>query len=235
MKRYDLNLTMNTRDLGGYNTLDGKQVAYNKFIRSDALRYITEEDKLFLIRGNYTTNIDMRTEYVINKYPSLLKDDERFEYYNIPLIEGSGIPLTDENASNLYLQMVNNKNKFYRIFRIIIDAKSNVIFNCTAGKDRTGIIACLLLLLANVSRIDILDDYEISSTFIYERIGKIRELYPEFPENLGESKRIYLEEFLDKFYEQFKTIENYFYFLGFSEEDITKLNEKLLEVGEVNE
>lgn len=232
MKIYNLNLTMNTRDLGGYKTLDGKEVVYNRFIRSDALRYITEEDKLFLIHNKFTTSIDMRTEYVISRYPSLLKDDPRFEYYNIPLVEGSGIPLTDENASNLYIRMVNNKEKFYRIFRIIIDAKSNVIFNCTAGKDRTGVIACLLLLLANVSREDILDDYEISSELIYKNIGKIRKLYPKFPENLGYSKRFYLEEFLDEFFKQFNTIEQYFMFLGFSEDEITNLKNKLLKEGE---
>ena len=81
-------------------------------------------------------------------------------------------------------------------------------------------LSCLLLLLAGVSEKDILDDYEISTIFIYENIDKIRKEHPSFPENLGYSKRKYLENFLKLFFERYKTVENYLYLIGLNENQI---------------
>ena len=133
MKRYFLNLTMNTRDLGGYDTKYHVKTKYLRFIRSDALNYINEEDKLFLIENNFTLSIDLRTEYVTNRYPSKLSSDNRFKYYNFPFIEGSQITLTRENVSELYLRMASNHDNFYKIFSLISETEENVIINCTAG------------------------------------------------------------------------------------------------------
>ena len=82
MKRYNFNLTMNTRDLGGYKTSSGKRTSFLKFIRSDALRYLNEDDLLFLKNNNFTTSIDLRTENVVNRFPSILSCDKDFYYYN---------------------------------------------------------------------------------------------------------------------------------------------------------
>lgn len=228
MKRYEFNLTMNTRDLGGYMTKYGKKTKFLSFIRSDALTFITEKDKQFLIENNITLSIDMRTTKVISNIPSPFIDDPRFEYHNFPIIEGSGIPLTDENASELYLKMLSNHKTFYDIFSLIASTNKNIIFNCTAGKDRTGMLSCLLLLLAGVSEKDILNDYEISTKFIYENIDKIRKEHPSFPENLGYSKRKYLENFLKLFFEKYKTVENYLYLIGLNENQINQIKNKLI-------
>lgn len=227
MKKYNFELTMNTRDLGGYKTLDNHETKYLRFIRSDALTFITEEEKEFLIENNITLSIDLRTEQVINKIPSPFLKDSRFEYHSFPLQEGSGIPLTDENASSLYMRMVKNYDTFRRIFTLIADTNKNVIFNCTAGKDRTGILSFLLLGLVNVSEKDILDDYEISSENIYSSIGKIIKHNPTFPKNLGYSKRIYLQDFLVMFKKKYTNVENYLHFIGLDQNRIDKIKNKL--------
>ena len=49
MRQYHFNLMMNARDIGGYVTKENKEVKYLRFIRSDAIREISEEDKLFLL------------------------------------------------------------------------------------------------------------------------------------------------------------------------------------------
>ncbi len=228
MKKYDFELTMNTRDLGGYKTKYHRKTKYLRFIRSDALTYITENEKNFLIDNNVTLVIDFRTPNVVNKIPSPFVNDKRFEYYNYPLVEGSGIPLNDNNASELYFKMIHNYSTYNEVFNLIANSKKNVIFNCTAGKDRTGIFACLLLLLAGVSKKDILNDYEISTKFIYSSINKIRMHNENFPKDLGVSKRLYLENFLKMFFDEYKSIENYLTIIGLSQKTIKKIRNKLI-------
>lgn len=228
MKKYDFELTMNTRDLGGYKTKYQLKTKYLHFIRSDALTFITEDEKNFLVSNNVTLVVDFRTPYVVNKIPSPLASDKRFEYHNFPLVEGSGIPLTDSNASELYLKMVHNYSVYKEVFTLIANSNRNVIFNCTAGKDRTGIFACLLLLLAGVSEKDILDDYEISTKFIYSSIHKIQKHNKSFPKDLGVSKRVYLEKFLKIFFEEYQSIENYLSIIGLNQETIEKVKYKLI-------
>ena len=228
MKRYNFNLTMNSRDLGGYKTYLGKKTSFLKFIRSDALRYLNEEDLIFLINNNFTTSIDLRTENVVKRFPSIFENDNRFEYYNYPLIEGSGIPLTDENASKLYLQMVGNFSTYKDIFLTIYNAKGNIIFNCTAGKDRTGILSCLLLLLAGVTKEEIIKDYLYSEECIYSNIDKLREFQPTFPKDLGHVKRKYMEDFLVLFEEKYQNVESYLLSIGLNKEQIDSVRNRLL-------
>ena len=228
MKRYFLNLTMNTRDLGGYDTKYHVKTKYLRFIRSDALNYINEEDKLFLIENNFTLSIDLRTEYVTNRYPSKLSSDNRFKYYNFPFIEGSQITLTRENVSELYLRMTSNHDNFYKIFSLISESEENVIINCTAGKDRTGVLVCLLLLLAGVSKEDIVKDYEVSEVFIEEKINEVRAFDPSFPSSMGESKKEAMEGFLKLFFEKYNSIENYLFTIGLTKKQIEKVRSKLI-------
>ena len=228
MKRYFFNLTMNTRDLGGYKTKDGKETKYLRFIRSDTFNFINEEDKKFLLDNNFRLSLDFRTEIVIKNHPSQLELDGRFEYHNIPFIEGSQITLTKENASDLYMMMVNRFENFKGIFTYIAETPYNVVYNCTAGKDRTGVLSALLLMLVQVDEQDIIHDYEVSETFINEGIDKIRALHPGFPETMGFSKRETMEEFLQKFKNKYGSVENYLHLLGIDDKQIDSIKNKLI-------
>jgi protein-tyrosine phosphatase len=228
MKKYLFDLTLNTRDLGGYPTKDGHLVVYNRFIRSDSLDMLNEEGRDFLFKNNIRTQIDLRTDNVIINFPSELQKDERFNYYHYPLVEGSGIPLTDENASKLYLQMVGNHDTFKKIFTTIYEAKGGVIYNCTAGKDRTGMVTTLLLLLAGVSEENIIEDYMASNECIYSRIHLKMERSSTFPHSLGYCKREYIEEFLRLFKEKYRDVNNYLLTIGLTNEQIKTIKNRLV-------
>ena len=228
MKQYLFDLTLNTRDLGGYPTKDGHLVVYNRFIRSGALDMLGEEGKEFLLNQGVRTQIDLRTDDVIKTYPSTLQFDERFKFYHYQLIEGSGIPLTDENASKLYLQMVGNHETFKNIFTTICNTEGGIIYNCTAGKDRTGMLSALLLLLAGVSEEDVIEDYVASNECIYSRIHLKLERSTSFPHSLGYCKREYIVDFLKLFKEKYSDVNNYLLTIGLTKEQIETIRNRLV-------
>lgn len=232
MKRLFFNLTLNTRDIGGIVTPNGK-VKEHTIIRTDALRFINEEDKEYLLSHNVKTQIDLRTENVIYRIPSALTNDERFNYYNFPLVEGSLKSLEDNDSiSGLYLRMIENKIVFYNVFKTFINNEGGMIVSCTAGKDRTGIIVYLLLSLLGAKFDIILEDYVLSDKCINERLELVREQVKGFPKFLGYAKAEYLIEFHEGFCEKYKTVENYLLSVGLTENDIRKIKDKLIEKGE---
>ena len=104
----------------------------------------------------------------------------------------------------------------------------NIIFNCTAGKDRTGILSCLLLLLAGVDKEEIIKDYLYSEECIYSNIDKVREYQPSFPKDLGHVKRKYIEDFLVLFEEKYHNVESYLLYIGLTKEQIDSIRNRLL-------
>lgn len=57
------------------------------------------------------------------------------------------------------------------------NAEGETLFHCQEGKDRTGVISILLLLLGDVADIDIIVDYEISNAYLY-RMTKVAKTIP---------------------------------------------------------
>lgn len=114
------------------------------------------------------------------------------------------------------------------MFNIIKEAEGGILINCSAGKDRTGVVSMLLLLLAQVYEDDIIVDYQISYTYIRADIIKMHKDNPDLPAFLGGSKLEYMEETLKLFFTKYKSIENYFKYLGFNKKEIRKIKEKLV-------
>lgn len=228
MERLFLKLTLNSRDIGGVKTPSGK-LKHRVVIRSDALRFLDEEDKKFLLDNNINTQIDLRTERVCQRIPSSLVNDQRFNYYNFPLVEGS-LKTLEENDSiaSLYLRMIENKVVFKNVFKTFISTNGGVIINCTAGKDRTGIVIYLMLSLLNVPFKDILKDYVDSDKYIKEMLPIVREQVKDFPKFLGDAKEEYLIEFHKEFTRKYQNVVNYLLSVDLSLNEIEQIKEKLL-------
>lgn len=228
MERILFNLTLNSRDIGGVKSPLGK-IKHRVVIRTDALRYLSEEDKLFLLSNNIKTQIDLRTESVVNRIPSSLQNDERFSFYNFPLVEGSMKSLEDnDSVSSLYLRMIENKEVFYNVFKTFINVEGGVLINCTAGKDRTGIVVYMMLSLLGVDFKTILKDYVSSDKNIKDNLPKVREVIKDFPKFLGDSKEEYLIEFYKGFSKKYKDVSSYLLNVGLTKEDIEEIKRKLL-------
>ena len=114
----------------------------------------------------------MRGKKDVLKKPSGFADKEGFVYINIPIDEGSGIPESVDVVSESYMDIAQSKN-MVRVFQSIASASHGVMINCTAGKDRTGVVCAVLLGLCGVSEDDIVRDYMKTSWSI--DIDELRE------------------------------------------------------------
>ena len=115
-----------------------------------------------------------------------------------------------------------------KVFQTIANAESGVMFNCTAGKDRTGVVSAILLLHAGVSDSDIIDNYVLTREYGRERLELVHKNFPEVDMNIVTPKEWFMEEFLRLFREKFGTTESYFKGLGLSEDEIEKIRRKLV-------
>jgi protein-tyrosine phosphatase len=228
MKKLDLSRTLNTRGLEGYVTTSGKIIKPWRFIRSDALTHLTDEEISMLYDRGIATQIDLRTPRVADKYASPLRDDNRFSYHLFPIVEGTNVPLDEEKVPELYMAMLSHHHTFKGILEAMANAEGGVIYNCSAGKDRTGMVTFLLLELAGISRDVIASDYALSSDLIDAKLPEIRKLDPSFPAFLGYSKREYIEKFFVLFDQKYRDIYHYLEIIGVSKAHQEALLNKML-------
>ena len=222
-----LETTQNTRELGGYVIKDGLATKRNSLWRSDVQNYPSEKDVALLKKRGITTILDLRGDKDLARKPSGFANREGFTYINCPIIEGSGIPESVEKVPVSYLAIAQAEH-MQKVFRTIANAESGVMFNCTAGKDRTGVVSAILLLHAGGSDVDIIENYVLTREYGRERLELIHKNFPEVDMNIVTPKEWYMEEFLRLFREKFGTTEEYFQTLGLSEEEIKKIRQKLV-------
>lgn len=167
------NTTLNTRDLGGLRTLDNKTTKFNVFIRSDNL--VSNDDSIYtivdLINDYKLKNvIDLRASVEVEKDISMASKIKGIKYNNISLVNfmplGYGVPKEYEykELSQWYIDILEKSKKEIKdILTIIYNNKGCTLFNCTMGKDRTSMIAMILLLIAKVDKKVIARDHAISA------------------------------------------------------------------------
>ena len=226
MQRYNWGNTFNTRDLGYTPTISGRIVRPLRFIRSDNPHTVSDDVKDFLIKNNITTIIDLRDKKIANTSPSAFVSDDRFSCYNCSLSINAKAPNSKNDVIENYCRMIENDTAIADVFRTMASSTGGVLFHCQEGKDRTGIVSALLLLLAGVSDIDVYADYEISNVYLYEMIKKAKAMLPDY---LLYLKIEYIERVLVYLRETYGTVENYLLSKGVAETEIHIIKSKLLD------
>ncbi len=163
----------NFRDLGGYVAAGGARTRWGRVFRSDALVLEESDLETFVelgLRAIYDLRSDAERDITPNRLPA---GDLIVEL--LPLISNANTPpeidamLADGEAflADIYLHMLEaSAVTFGRILTgLADDARLPAVFHCAAGKDRTGMVAALLLSVLGVAEQEILDDYELTSRF----------------------------------------------------------------------
>lgn len=158
----------NVRELGGYTTVDGHMTRKGVFIRSDGTGNLSKSDIDILKNMGLKLVIDLRSKNEIHEHPSKFERCKDIDYRNVVMFDGiysamfKGVLPT--SMSRMYISLLDNcKDKYAQIFKMFIKNKDGLtLFNCTAGKDRTGVLSMLLLELAGVEDATIVADYVVS-------------------------------------------------------------------------
>lgn len=128
-----------------------------RFIRSDCPENLTDEEVAWLLQNQVTTVVDLREKKEYEAIPCRLETEDGFTYYHMPVTGGGDTPKSPEDVVSVYLGMLDNQMD--RIIQTIMDAKSNVLYFCGAGKDRTGVVSAVLLKKLGFDDQTIVDDY----------------------------------------------------------------------------
>jgi protein-tyrosine phosphatase len=155
----------NFRDIGGYAAAGGKHVAWGRIYRSGALPMLSEADYTYLGGLGLTAIVDLRSTDERAVAPDLLDDRTGAlfvsnDYPIGPLIaafrERGGGPLYAGIEKRLVPQL-------HSLFKLLLRDDGAVMFHCSAGQDRTGVAAALILSALGVDRETIVRDYHLST------------------------------------------------------------------------
>lgn len=175
----------NVRDLGGYPAQGGKTTRWKQFLRADNPSRLTLEDCEALYQYGVRLQIDLRSHFETKQHPSMLQKFRGIDYHNIQLFDGlnsnTGAEAMPDTLGEVYVQLLDHSGpRFAEMLRLMLDYPEDcVLFNCTAGKDRTGTTAMLLLKLAGCEDEMILADYAATYENIRPDMERTVKLYAD--------------------------------------------------------
>ncbi|MEN7343190.1 MAG: tyrosine-protein phosphatase [Pseudomonadota bacterium] len=169
----------NFRDLGGYETADGKRIKWGKVFRSGVMSGLTDGDYDYLSSLGIKTVCDLRAADEREAEPTEWRAGD-IDYVTYPDPEERGTStlailaekdVTPEQVAKAmadgYVGIAYQQAPAYRsMFDRLAGGEIPLAFNCSAGKDRTGIGAALLLTLLDVPRSTIVADYALSDDVV---------------------------------------------------------------------
>lgn len=215
----------NFRDLGGYRGAGGARTRWGKVFRSDALVLKDQDLEGFGelgIRTVYDLRSDLERETTPNRLPGgshvvelvpLLSEDASPPSLDAVVADGETF------LASIYLHMMERSaHKFGRILSGLADGdRLPAVFHCAAGKDRTGMVAALLLSTLGVADEDILDDYELTSRYhVAERVAAVidrlrgeRGIPPEVAAGIVRTPRWAMESALTEIRQRYGGVDGY--------------------------
>jgi protein-tyrosine phosphatase len=226
----------NVRDLGGYPTKDGKYTQWGKYYRADSLHQLSSESQEVLLRKGIGQIIDLRFPY---EGSYLFHKELDIKYINIPLFNPAELKEEiPKSLLELYCNIINsNQKSIYQVMKqIIAEQGKAILFHCKIGKDRTGIIAALLLDLVGVPHNIIAQDYAVSAInlqpLLKESRKRLAAVYGTKSEALLESNPETMLGFLEHINKKYKNAEGYLKKIGIVEQEIELIKKNF--VGEEN-
>lgn len=162
----------NFRDLGGYRAAGGRTLRWRRLFRADGLHRLTDADRDRLDELDVRTVLDLRTPSELDRHGQLSWPGRSFGWRHLAMMdvlpkidEFNDTWATTEGVSGQYLSILAGAAPAVTdaLDALAEPATYPVVMHCMAGKDRTGILAALVLGLIGVADDDIVADYALSA------------------------------------------------------------------------
>lgn len=161
---------VNLRALAGF-AIDGGTMQPGLAIRTDDLSYVTEDVANDLVENGLTSVIDLRSALEVSVTGRGPLAQKPVSYHHIPLMvdvakatQGQGTTdFSHEAMGRAYVAMAQDAApQLVMALNIIAYSPGTTAFHCTAGRDRTGVLAAMLLSILGASDQEIIDDYSLT-------------------------------------------------------------------------
>ncbi|MEU0937025.1 tyrosine-protein phosphatase [Embleya sp. NPDC005971] len=231
----------NFRDMGGYRTADGRTVRWGALYRSDSLGKLEGADWETFLAIGVRTVIDLRYPQEI-AYRGRVPAHESLTYHNLSIEHRpyNQPDLAEDVLPGPYLAArfaevaEDGVREIREALAVIAAAESApVVFHCASGKDRTGLIAALVLALLGVPDEDIVADFALTELATARLLADWQAEHdgatPRWPA-FGRAPAEVMELFLADLAKTYGSLHTYVTDrLGFTEAEIEALREALLE------
>jgi protein-tyrosine phosphatase len=197
----------NFRDVGGHKTGDGRLVKRGAVFRSAHLGNLTEADRKAIGRLGVRTIVDLRGVNEAAETPHKVEgtgativgahiEPQLGEKIRTALEDGTASPaLMTKFLTEHYSDYPRRCTPgFRKLFSVLTDGNLRpIVFHCTAGKDRTGFAAALLLTLLGVHWDDVMEDYLRTNSLWTGHVGRYTELDADTRAAIVEARAPYLD------------------------------------------
>ncbi|GLX66461.1 tyrosine-protein phosphatase [Paenibacillus glycanilyticus] len=229
----------NMRDLGGYETKDGRATKWGRFYRADGLHRLTDSDQRQVLERNVRLIVDLRHSQELEKDPNVFATSEKVSYRHVSLINpATPTVMQVQSLGELYVDMLDKSQiELCEVFEHLSqESEEASLYHCTAGKDRTGVISALLLDNVQVPHETIINDYSLTAELLAPMVDEMRHKHLEsadaasiemFERFMG-SAPSNMEMMLEHLYNKYGSGEKYLLSIGLTEEQVAVLKRKLL-------
>ena len=235
MKINQINKENNVRDLGGYQSKDGRKIRKGIFFRSGGLYHLNEEELGALKDQNVKYILDLRADYEQKRHPDpIVPGTEIIQHSNTVSKFGeqidfspNGMHQTGEAAVEqlrklvrYYAAMPFENEALHALMNAIEQGKTPLLFHCATGKDRTGVAAMLILCALGYDEEAAVDSYVLTNVYRRDELSALidghRKIMTAVPKlrlvaQFGKGViREFGERVFSEIHQQYGTLEAYF-------------------------
>jgi protein-tyrosine phosphatase len=203
-------------------------------VRSDHIGHLTLAGREALIAYGVTTVIDLRSPKELIKSPNPFADGSGPAYVSAPLIDDANMRELGEAADmyERYLMILETRQgAFSAVFNAVAEAQGPLVFHCFAGKDRTGLVAAMLLEAAGVTKEAIAADFAETDAQLAKRYEQwLAEAAPERRKSMRDELRCppeWILGVLDRLDQRWGGVQGYLEASGVSPANIDRVSSKL--------
>jgi protein-tyrosine phosphatase len=237
----------NFRDLGGYPTASGATTKWRTLFRADGLHRLRAESDIEIVESlGLKSVIDLRTKREQREQGIFPLDDIEVDFHHVYIVDATWsdskeTPQIDDPVEFLvwgYRDLLEIGSEKFALALRILSNQDNVpaVFHCAAGKDRTGVLAALILSTVGVSDEYICADYGLTKRAIERTVAWAKEHHTDMAKRWTTINPVYLaaepqamQVILNDLASAHGSVINYVRSLGVSESEIQSLSALLLE------